>query len=475
MNVLAIDQGTSSTKALVVCAERGVLADAEVPVHPRALGDGGVEQEPEELWRSVVSAGRAALGRAGEPVGALGLANQGETVLAWQRASGTALSPAISWQDRRATDVCAQLRPHADWLRRHTGLPLDPYFAAPKMRWLRDHVTRDGVCTTTDTWLLQRLTGAYVTDAATASRTQLLDLDTATWSNQACTLFGIDAASLPRIVSCAEVIGETTAFGPALPVSGLAVDQQAALFAESCFVPGEAKCTYGTGAFLLATLGNHARRSARGLATCVAWRLGDDTTYCLDGQVYTVGAAVAWLQQVGLLRGPDDLDALGGTVADAGGVLFVPSLAGLAAPFWRPAARGVFAGLSLATERAHLLRAVIDGIAAQVAWLARAVGEDLCHRLTRLRVDGGLTRSRTLMQAQADLLQVPVEVYPSPHATALGVAALARLGVGSARTPAEAIGAWQPAAVYEPRLGPTNAAERLDRWRRVAEATIESK
>lgn len=470
MNVLALDQGTSATKALVVSGERGVLAEAEVPVHPAAVGDGGVEQDPEEIWTSLLAAGRSALARAGEPVGAVGLANQGETVLAWERATGRPLSPALSWQDRRATAVCERLRDRAERLEDVTGLPLDPYFAAPKIVWLREHVTTRGVVTTSDAWLLHRLTGAFVTDAATASRTLLLDLDRVGWSAEACDAFGVDPAALPAVVGCAERVGETAAFGGCVPVTGLAVDQQAALFAEACLAVGEAKCTYGTGAFLLATVGATPRRSHAGLVGCVAWRLGAETTYCLDGQVYTVGAAVSWLQRIGLLEDAGDLDRLAGSVASAGGVVFVPALAGLAAPFWRPTARGAFAGLALASERAHLVRAVSDGIAAQVAWLARAVAADLGQPLTRLRVDGGLSRSRVLMQTQADLLQLPIEVYPSPHATALGVAALARLGFGEARTAAEVVGGWSPAATYEPRIGPAEAEERLARWRRAAEA-----
>jgi glycerol kinase len=473
MNILAIDQGTSATKALVVSSERSVVAEAEVPVHPRTVGDGGVEQDPEELWSSALAAGREALARAACPIGAVGLANQGETVLAWDRTTGKPLSAALSWQDRRAKSVCARLADHAQRLQSITGLQLDPYFAAPKMRWLREHVTRDGVCTTTDAWLVHRLTGAYVTDAATASRTLLLDLDSVAWSSEACRLFEIDAASLPQIVGCAEPIGETSAFGASVPVTGLAVDQQAALFAEACLTAGEAKCTYGTGAFLLTTVGPRPRRSASGLAACIAWRIGNDTTYCLDGQVYTVGAAVSWLQQVGLLQGPTDLDRVGGIAADSGGVTFVPALAGLAAPFWRPEARGAFIGLSLATDRSHLIRAVVEGVAAQVAWLARAVSEDLGRPLARLRADGGLTRSRVLMQVQADLLQVPVEVYPSPNATALGIAALARLGVGGVHSAAEAVGHWSPTVTYEPRISTDAAETRLQAWRRGVEVTLQ--
>lgn len=472
MNVLAIDQGTSSTKALVLSPEGSILGAAEAPVHPRAFGDGAVEQDPEELFASVLEAGRQALARSGAPIGAVGVANQGETVLAWDRGNDQPLTAAISWQDRRATSVCKRLAAHGARLQALTGLPLDPYFAAPKMRWLREHVTRDGVCTTTDAWLLHRLTGAYVTDAATASRTALLELDAVRWSPETCALFEIDPNTLPAIVGCAEPVGETTVFGGRVPVAGLAVDQQAALFAEGCFGDGEAKCTYGTGAFLLATVGTRAVRSTAGLVSCVAWQLAGETTYCVDGQVYTVGAAVDWLRRIGLVHDVTDLDAVGTQVADCAGVVFVPSLAGIAAPFWRPNARGVFVGLSLATERAHLIRAVIEGISAQVALLARSVAADIGRPLARLRVDGGLTRSRTLMQMQADLLQMPVEVYPSPHATAVGVAALARLGVGFAKSPGDAIGEWQPAAVFEPRTRADEAESRLHRWRQVAEATM---
>jgi glycerol kinase len=474
VNLLAIDQGTSATKALVVSPEGGVLAEAEVPVHPAATPGGGVEQDPEELYRSVLEAGARALAEGGRPVGAIGLANQGETVLAWDRASGRPLSAALSWQDRRAASVTARLGDRRARLLQLTGLPLDPYFVAPKITWLREHVTTEGVATTTDAWLLHRLTGAFVTDAATASRTLLLDLDRVEWSAEACETFGVAAEELPAIAGCAEPVGETGAFGGApLPVAGLAVDQQAALFAEACLHAGEAKCTYGTGAFLLTTVGPQPRRSANELVACVAWRLGGDTTYCLDGQVYTVGAAVGWLRELGLIGAAADLDGLGGQVADTGGATFVPGLAGLGAPFWKPNARGAFTGLSLASGRAHLVRAVCEGIAAQVAWLARAAGDDLGGPLERLRVDGGLTRSRLLMQLQADLLQAPVEVYPSPNATALGVAALARLGTGQVSDPEVAAGGWRPAATYEPRVGSGEAEARLRRWRQAAEATYQ--
>ena len=461
MHVLAIDQGTSATKALVVGPGQQVLGSGEVPVGVRAVGTDGVEADPEELYASVVAAGAQALAAAGVPADAVALANQGETVLAWDRRTGRPLTPAIVWQDRRSSGVCQRLAGSAGRLAAITGLRLDPYFAAPKMTWLRENLSTDGVVTTTDTWLLARLGAGYVTDAATASRTLLLDLDQTEWSAEACDAFGLDPGVLPRVADCAGIVGETTAFGPALPVAGLAVDQQAALLAERCFAAGQAKCTYGTGAFLLVTAGTQPVRSSGGLAASVAWRLGGAPAYCLDGQVYTAGAAVRWLGEVGLLAGPSELDQAGGSVPDSGGVTFLPSLAGLGAPQWRPEARGAFLGLGLATTRAHLLRAVIDGLAASVALLARSVAADIGAPLTALRVDGGLTRSRLLLQAQADLLQLPVEVCRTPDATALGVAALARLGTGDAATVDEAVGPADVQSVIEPRIGPDEAAGRL--------------
>ena len=277
MNILAIDQGTSATKALLIGPDNEVLGQAEVPVRTTAVDRDGVEADPEELWSSVVSAGAQALAAARAPADAVALANQGETVLAWDKASGKPLSRAIVWQDRRSAAVCERLSGQADDLARITGLRLDPYFAAPKMTWLRENVTADGVVTTTDTWLLRRLGAAYVTDAATASRTMLLDLDATQWSEAACAAFGVDLGTLPRVADCAGVVGETTVFGGRpLPVAGIAVDQQAALYAHGCVNPGDAKCTYGTGAFLLVTTGANAARSGAGrMPTSASQRSAD--------------------------------------------------------------------------------------------------------------------------------------------------------------------------------------------------------
>jgi glycerol kinase len=466
VRVLAIDQGTSATKAVVFGEDGEIVTSVEAAVSPRAVAGGGVEQDPEQLWDSVCEAGRAAIARVAGGVDAVGFANQGETVLAWDRASGRPLSKAISWQDRRATTVCDELADRAEWLTRTTGLPLDPYFAGPKMTWLRRNVTTEGVVSTSDAWLVHRLTGAYVTDVTTASRTLLLDLERRTWSDEACAAFGLDAADLPGVVGTAEAIGSTDAFGPSLRLTGLSVDQQAALVGQHCLEPGESKCTYGTGAFLLANAGPRAVMSTGGLAVSVAWQLGAQAAYCIDGQVYAAGAAVAWLQRWGFVRRAEDVDTIAGSVPDCGSITVVPAFSGLGAPWWRPDALASIDGIGPASEPAHVVRATLEGVAAQVTLLARAAALDLGRPLKFLRVDGGLTRSRVLMQMQADLLQVPVEVAASPDATAAGVGALARLGAGSGQTLNDVVRRDDSSARYEPALDAADAQERLARFER---------
>ena len=466
--VLAVDQGTSGTKAVVVDPVDGVVAVADVVVHPVHLAGGGVEQDPQELWESVLAAGHRALELAGRPVGAVALANQGETVLAWDPDTGRPLTPALVWQDHRSEALCNDLAEHREWVAARTGLVLDPYFSAPKMAWLRRHLTTEGVVTTTDTWLLHRLTGEFVTDVSTASRSLLVDLDTATWDPDLVSLFGLDGEPLPRIAACDELVGETSAFGPSLPVGGLLVDQQAALLGQGCLQAGEAKCTFGTGAFLLANTGAHPTRSTAGLTTSVAWRLRDATSWCLDGQVFTAGSAVTWLQELGLVGRADELDA---TAADgAGSVVCVPALAGLGAPWWRPDATATFTGMTLSTRPGHLVAAVLQGIAAQVAELVDLVGSDLGTPLTTLRVDGGLTASSFLMQATADLTGVPVDVSSHPHATAVGAAVAARLATEPSSTPEDAVPPWTPSARFEPRWSDERRAAFRHDWRAAAGA-----
>lgn len=472
-HVLAIDQGTSGTKAAVVDETGAIVALAEETLRPQYLPGGGVEQDPMALLESVLSAGRRALDAAGVPVAAVALANQGETVLAWDRASGRPLSPAIVWQDRRAEGICADRAGSAARVVELTGLVLDPYFSGPKMRWIRDHVTREGVVTTTDTWVVHHLCGAFVTDVSTASRSLLLDLEKVAWDDELLHLFGLEDEELPALVASDDVVGVTTLFGGELAVTGLVVDQQAALLAEACLDAGTAKCTFGTGAFLLAQTGESDVRSTVGLTTSVAWRLRGATSYCVDGQVYTAASAVRWLTDLGLVTGPEQVD--GAAAGDSEGVLCVPALAGLAAPWWDSGATATFSGMTLSSGPGHLVRAVLEGIAAQVTELVTLVGHDLGTPLSTLRVDGGLTRSRVLMQAQADLGQLPVEVYPSSHATALGAAACAQLALDPALAVADVVGHWTPAAVYEPLWSADRAAAHLTRWRASAEDSLTKK
>lgn len=468
--VLAIDQGTSGTKAIVVDPDAGVVAVAEVSIRPSYLPGGRVEQDPAELLESVLAAGRQAMSSAQRPVGTVSLANQGETVLVWDPRSGTPSGPAISWQDGRGAEVCRELAEHREWIALRTGLVLDPYFSAPKMAWLRRHGPA-GVITTTDTWLLHHLTGEFVTDVSTASRSLLLDLDSVAWDAELTDTFGLADEPLPRIAACDENIGVTGVFGPPMEVGGLIVDQQAALLAQGCWTPGTAKCTFGTGAFLLANTGSGAPRSTAGLTTSVAWRVAGETDYCIDGQVFTAGSAVRWLVDLGLVRSAADIDRA--VADDPGGVLCVPALAGLAAPWWRSDATASFTGMSLSTGPGELVLAVVQGIAAQVAALTDCVATDLGAPLTGLCVDGGLTRCAALMQSVADLTQLPVQVYPSENATALGVAALGRLACGTATSLADAVPAWSAVTRYEPRWSADRGRAFLERWNNAAQHSFD--
>ena len=467
--VLCIDQGTSGTKAVVVDGEDNILAITEIAIRPEYRSGGIVEQDPAELMASVLDAAGRAVAQAAVPIDGVTLTNQGETVLAWDPDTGQPLSPMLVWQDSRAQSVCDPLAAHADLVAERTGLVLDPYFTAPKLAWLRRHMTRAGVVTTSDAWILHQLTGEIVTDVSTASRSLVTDLDTVSYDDELLSLFQLEGENLPRIAANDEVIGETSAFGSTVPVGGLVVDQQAALLAESCLAAGEAKCTFGTGAFLLANLGETPTRSSAGLTVSAAWRVDGRTSYCSDGQVYTAASAIRWLQDVGLLAGPSELDLI--CTDDAHGAVCVPAMAGLAAPWWRSDAQAVFHGISLATTRADLVTAVLQGLAAQVAELGDLVAKDLGSPLTRLRVDGGLTRSAVFMQTVAYLMQIDIDVYPSAHATPLGAAALARKSLDPSLSLQQAIVAWQPARTFSPAWSRDHAESFRARWRRVVEMT----
>lgn len=474
--VLAIDQGTSATKAVVVDAEGNIHGVAQVPVHVVADTSGGVEIDPDELLQSVIVAGNQALASCGNPpLSAVGLANQGETIVAWSRRTGIAQHNAIVWQDRRSVDVCRNIGDFAIEVERITGMKVDPYFVAPKIAWLAPRLkdaAADTVITTSDVWLLHQLCGSFSTDVSTASRTLLTDLDALQWSDRCAEIFGIDISHLPEIHDNDAVLGTTKHFGGNVTVVGTCVDQQAALFAEGCYAVGEMKCTYGTGAFLLANAGKTARRSNSGLTPGAAWRIAGETSWCLDGQVYTAGSAVSWLMEIGVLDSPKEIDQLCATVSDNNGVTFVPALAGLAAPWWRPTATGRLVGLTMSTTKSHIVRATIVGIAAQIALIARAVAQDLDRSTQVLKVDGGLTQSATLLQFQADLAQCPVQPYPSPHATALGIAEISLHAISALGRDDHLASALLGPDPIEPRISSDEAESVVASWSEVAEQSI---
>ena len=450
--ILAVDQGTTGTACLVVDEELRVLGRGYRELTQSFPRPGWVEHDPEEIWRSVVDAAGDALGAAGVAAGdleAIGIANQRETVVLWERRTGRPVAPAIVWQDRRTAERCREL--DAGLIRERTGLVPDPYFSATKLEWLLGNHELDQSALafgTVDAWLLWKLTGGTVhaTDRTNASRTLLARLDPVDWDDELLAVFGIDRALLPAIVPSTGELAEATFLGATLPVRGIAGDQQAALYGQGCHLRGEAKATYGTGSFVLVHGGDDARPRPEGLLTTAA-----ADGYALEGAILTSGAAVQWLRDgLGIVETAAETEALARSVDSTDGVVFVPALAGLGSPWWDADARGLVSGITRGTTRAHLARAALEGIAHQVADVVDALPEPL----TRLRVDGGATENGFLMQLQADLLQVPVEVAAEQETTALGAAALAagtavRVGV---------------AKRYEPEADRADVAAQRERW-----------
>src|SRR5580692_905101 len=426
--ILAIDQGTTGTTALVVSLEGRTLGRSTVEFPQHFPRPGWVEHVAAEIWASVEAAVRGALAAAGiEPaaIAAVGITNQRETTLLWDRATGQPIANAIVWQCRRTADVCEALKKagHEPKVHEKTGLVLDAYFSGTKIAWLLDHVAgaRDKAARgelafgTIDSFLVHRLTGGdvHVTDVTNASRTLCMNLARGEWDDEMCSLLSVPKSVLPRIVGSAEEVGRTRGVGflpDGVPITGIAGDQQAALFGQACFDEGDAKCTYGTGAFVLMNIGDRPTLSDRGLLTTVAWRVAGKTVYALEGSSFVAGAAVQWLRDgLGLIRSAGEVEALARTVASSEGVTFVPALAGLGAPHWDQGARGSIAGLTRATTRAHLARATLEGIAFQVNDLLRAMTLDARRSIRRLRVDGGAAANDLLMQFQADVAEVPID------------------------------------------------------------------
>jgi len=489
--ILALDQGTTSSRALLFDRTARVVAMAQRELTQHYPQPGWVEHDPEEIWEGQLACAREALQRAGATacdLAGIGITNQRETTILWERASGRALARAIVWQDRRTADACLRLRERgleAD-IRGRTGLVLDPYFSATKIAWLLDHVPdarrRAGrgelAAGTVDAWLLARLCGTAVhaTDVSNASRTQLLNLQTLDWDEQLLEWFDVPRAILPRIVDSSGPVALTQAqwFGAPVPVAGLAGDQQAATFGQACFSPGMAKNTYGTGCFLLLQAGAAVPTPGKGLLATVGWRLaGGRVDYLLEGSVFAGGAVVQWLRDgLGIIDNAGQVEALAAQVPDSGGVVFVPAFAGLGAPYWDPRARGTLQGLTRGTTRAHLARAALEAIALQSTELLQALHAGGAS-LTELRVDGGAACNNLLMQMQADLLGVPVVRPRCVETTALGAAFLAGLAVGFWQDQQELASHWHSERTFEPQWSEDQRAALLQTWRRAVARSLE--
>jgi glycerol kinase len=472
--ILAIDQGTTGTTCLVVDDElrpRG-RGYREVTQHyPRP---GWVEHDPGELWDSVLAAAAAALDDArirAHDLAAIGITNQRETTIVWERRSGRPAHRAIVWQDRRTAERCRDLP--ADLIRDRTGLVPDPYFSATKLEWLLSERESSGLAFgTVDSWLLWKLTGGEVhaTDVSNASRTLLLNIHTLDWDEELLELFGVPPAVLPRVVSSSATIAEAQLLEARIPVAGVAGDQQAALFGQACFRPGQAKVTYGTGSFVLVNEGERPGPDREGLVRTVAWRLdGEPAVYALEGSIFITGAALQWLRDgLGLLGSAAESEALAGSLGGNEGVYFVPALAGLGSPHWMPEARGLISGLTAGTRAEHLVRAALEAIAYQTCDVLDAVGLEL----EVVRADGGGAANAFLMQFQADIAGISVEVPEERETTALGAAALAGLAVGTWSSQEEIAAAWRCGRRFEPALGREEAERLLAEWRQAVRRAL---
>ncbi|MCX6903888.1 MAG: glycerol kinase GlpK, partial [Verrucomicrobia bacterium] len=441
-----------------------------------------VEHDPREIWQTQLATAREALARAGlaaRDLAGIGITNQRETTVIWDRQTGAPIHHAIVWQDRRTAKFCDELKSagHAELIQRKTGLVVDAYFSGSKLRWMLDHVpgarerARRGELAfgTIDTWLLWNLTGGalHATDPSNASRTMLFNLHTGNWDDELLRLLDVPREVLPAVRSSSEVYGETARglFDVPVPIAGIAGDQQAALFGQNCFTRGLAKNTYGTGCFMLMNIGPQPAPSRHQLITTVAWKIGAQTDFALEGSVFIGGAVVQWLRDgLGLIKSSSDIEKLAATVPDCGGVYLVPAFAGLGAPHWDQYARGAMMGMTRGTTAGHLARAALEGIAFQVADVLDVMKQDSAMAMNELRVDGGACANNLLMQFQADILQVPVVRPKVIETTALGAAYLAGLATGFWKSREEVHRAWQAERTFEPRLSTEAAAHRRRRW-----------
>jgi glycerol kinase len=495
--LLAIDQGTTSTRAIVFdrAGRRLGAHQAELPQQFPQAGDtpsrthgAWVEHDAERIWADTVACVRGALATTAlqaRDITALGITNQRETTVLWDRATGVPIAPAIVWQDRRTADFCARHADRSDWLARKTGLLLDPYFSATKIAWLLDHVpgararAECGALAfgTVDSWLLWKLTGGTVhaTDATNASRTALFNIHTQHWDDELLAFFKVPRALLPEVRDSAADYGYTDAalFGAAIPVRGIAGDQQAAVVGQTCFAPGMIKSTYGTGCFLVLNTGTQCVRSANRLLATVAYRLKGQTTYALEGSIFVAGAAVQWLRDaVHLIKSAGETEALARSLPDSQGVYLVPAFTGLGAPYWDPQARGAIFGLTRDTGLAHIVRAALESVAYQTRDLLDAMAADSLAP-TELRVDGGMVVNDWLTQFLADTLQLPVVRPQVTETTALGAAFLAGLGAGIYGSLEELTALWAEEHRFAPQMASADAARLQDGWR-IAVARVRS-
>jgi glycerol kinase len=482
--ILALDQGTTSSRAIVFDHNGRSVAMAQMELPPLFPQPGAVEHDPREIWRTQLATARQAIRQAHiapSDIAGIGITNQRETTLVWSRKTGIPIYNAIVWQDRRTAAFCESLKSagHADLVARKTGLIIDPYFSAGKLRWILDHVpgARDMAARgelafgTVDSWLLWNLTGGAVhaTDVSNASRTMLFNIHSGQWDHELLALMDIPQSVLPVVRSSSELFGHTAGdiLGAPIPIAGVAGDQQAALFGQTCFSAGSAKNTYGTGCFLLMNIGNKPQPSHHALLSTIAWKIGGTTDYALEGSVFIGGAVVQWLRDsLGIIESSTQIETLAASVPDSGGVYFVPAFAGLGSPYWDAYARGSILGLTRGTTAAHIARAALESIAHQSADLLESMRQDSGRPVTELRVDGGASANNLLMQFQADLLAVPVLRPQVTETTALGAAYLAGLAVHFWETPADIARHWALDRIFEPRMSADEVQFRRRRWKK---------
>ncbi len=473
--ILALDQGTTSSRAILFDERGSVLAVAqrELPqIYPRP---GWVEHDPEEIWSTQIAVAAECIAKVpGVSVAAIGITNQRETTIVWDRSTGKAIANAIVWQDRRTATYCDELRAqgHEELFRARTGLLLDAYFSGTKLRWLlHERDPANLAFGTVDAWLIWNLTrgAAHVTDVTNASRTLMFDIHRGEWDDELLAILGIPRTVLPQVRGSSEVVAHTASGLPipaGIPIAGIAGDQQAALFGQRCTRAGMAKNTYGTGSFVVMNSGTAAVQSAHGLLSTIAWKIGEQTSYAVEGSIFVTGAAVQWLRdQLGIIKTAADVEALAASVDDTNGVVFVPAFTGLATPHWDGYARGTIVGLTRGASAAHIARATLEAIALQTVDVLDAMHRDSGLALTELRVDGGATANDLLMQMQADLAGIPVLRARNHESTALGAACLAGMAVGLFEEEIE----WSADRTFEPRLSEDERASKLATWRRAIE------